>query len=154
MRAQATLLAFVCAMLAVIVAVRAQQPAKQINTAPLDHPQPLTSVRTGDVARVMTQLRDAATASGFAITRTDNNRLTLEVRRVDRPPSRDYDRVLIWLERSPTEPTASVDLYLAYGRYEAILARTGTEVFRVVVPVAFEDERLKDLKPRLIALGN
>jgi len=137
-----------------VVTVGGQQPAKQIHSVPLEHPQPLTSIRSGDAMRVMTQVREAATAAGFTITRTDNARLTLEARRAEPAPSRDYDRLLIWLERSPLEPTSSVDLYLAYGRYEAILARNGLEVFRVVVPAAFEDQRLSAIRPRLLALGN
>jgi hypothetical protein len=154
MRMRATLGLFVCLVSLIVAVARGQQPAKQINPAPLEHPQPFTSIRSGDTARVMTRVRDAATASGFAITRIDNSRLTLEARRADTAPSRDYDRVLIWLERSPSEPTTSLDMYLAYGRYEAILARNGIEVFRVVVPAAFEDERLKVLRPRLLAVDN
>ena len=154
MSVRTMLLVFAGTVLAIAAGARGQQPAKQINPAVLEHPQPLTSIRSGDSMRVMTQIRDAATASGFEITRTDNSRLSLEARRAERAPSRDYDRVLIWLERSPSEPAASLDLYLAYGRYEAILARNGVEVFRVVVPAAFEDERLKALRPRLLALGS
>jgi hypothetical protein len=145
---------FVCTVVSIVSVVRGQQPAKPINVAPLEHPDPLTSIRSADTARVMGQVRDAAAASGFSITRTDNSRLSLEARRAEPTPSRDYDRVLIWLERSPSEPAASLDLYLAYGRYEAILARNGIEVFRVVVPAAFEDQRLSALRPRLLALGN
>ena len=154
MRMPRRFMALACGVLLLVVAVGGQQPAKQINTAPLEHPQPLTSIRSGDAVRVLTQVRDAATASGFTITRTDNGRLTLEARRAEPAPSRDYDRLLIWLERSPLEPTSSVDLYLAYGRYEAILARNGLEVFRVVVPASFEDQRLSTIRPRLLALGN
>jgi hypothetical protein len=141
-------------LLAMAAVAHGQQPAKQINPAPLEHPQPLTSVRSADPMRVMMQIRDAAMASGFEITRTDNTRLTLEARRAEPAPSRDYDRVIVWLERSLSEPTASLDVYLAYGRYEAILARNGVEMFRVVVPAAFEDDRLKAFRPRLLALGN
>jgi len=151
---RAGLLIVLCTVTSIVAVVRGQQPAKQINPALLEHPQPLTSIRSEDAARVMMQLRDAAMTSGFAITRTDNSRLTLEARRAEPAPSRDYDRVLMWLERSLSEPTASFDLYLAYGRYEAILARNGVEVFRVVVPTAFEDDRLRVLRPKLLALGN
>jgi hypothetical protein len=134
--------------------VAGQQPAKQINLAPLDHPQPLASIRSGDAAAEMTQLRAIAAQSGFAITRADNNRLSLEARRADPPPSKNYDRVLIWLERAPLDPAAGLDLYLAYGRYEDIIARNGPEIFRVVVSQSFEDQRINALRMRLLALSN
>jgi hypothetical protein len=131
-----------------------QQPAKQINPAPLDHPQPLTSIRSGDAPAVMTQLRAAATQSGFAITRADNSRLSVEARRADPAPSKNYDRVLIWLERAPLDPGAHFDLYLAYGRYEEIIARNGPEIFRVVVSPSFEDQRINEIRMRLLGRSN
>jgi hypothetical protein len=131
-----------------------QQPAKPINPAPLEHPQPLTSIRSSDPAAVMAQLRQIATESDFAITRADSGRLTLEARRADPAPSKNYDRVLIWLERSPLDPAVTVDLYLAYGRYEEIIARNGPEIFRVVVSPTYEDQRISALRTRLLALSH
>jgi hypothetical protein len=141
MRIRTTFALWLILLWSAATCLHAQQPAKDINPVPLEHPQPFTSIRSADVADLLTRLRAAIEAAGFTVTRTDNNRLLIEGRRAEAAPSRDYDRVLVWLERGPVEPMVNFDLYLAYGRYEEIWARR-RDIYRVVVDQRFEEERI------------
>jgi hypothetical protein len=47
---------------------------------------------------------------------------TLDARKPDERWPANYDRIILWLERSAQNP-GSVNLYLLYGRYEAIFGK-------------------------------
>jgi len=127
-------------------------PAKRIDPAPLDHPARLTSVATADPATVFASVRQAVKDAGFTATRIDLDRFMLDAKRTDAAEPKSYDRVIVWLERSPGKPLDQVDVYLLYGRYEEVVARR-TDIYRVVVDEQFAANRVGALQASLMALG-
>jgi hypothetical protein len=133
-----------------MAAAHAQDPGRALDPTPLEHPLPITSVRTSDPAQLIPRIRAALAASGFRVTRVDIAKLTVDAQRNDRQGSKDYDRVIVWLERSLTIPTESYDLFLTFGRYEAMWGR---DIYRVRVDDAFVQARISTLRNRLLGLG-
>jgi len=127
-----------------------QQPAPKINPNPLTRPQYLVVVSSSDVKELMKTIFDTITQAGFKIDHLDSKELQLEAIRPDHPPSKDYDKVLLWLERDFQEPLRYVRIYLLYGRYEEIWGK----VSRVEVSPSWEEDRIGGLKQSLISLFN
>jgi hypothetical protein len=132
-------------------AAHAQDPGKQVDPTPLEHPLPITAVRASYPDQTITQIRSVLDASGFRVTRVDMTKLSVDAQRPDSHGSKDYDRVIVWLERSLAAPTGLYDLYLAYGRFEDMWGRGVT---RVRVGESFIETRVAPLRTRLLALGS
>jgi hypothetical protein len=132
--------------------VHAQAIAPPTNPTPLEHPLPLTSLRTKDVRSFLIRLTETINEAGFKVVRNDTNSLLIDAKRFDSPQAKDYDRVLVWLERGHVDPLVTFDLYLAYGRYQEILGEAGTP--RVLVDPDWEDAQVGTLKQSLIELSN
>jgi hypothetical protein len=126
----------------------AQQPAKPLNPTPLERPSPVATVRTADVILTLHEARDSAVAAGFKVTKLDQGNLLIDARRLDRPGAKNYDRVLIWLQRTAQDPLKEVELYLLYGRYEEVWADQ-LDIYRVVVSDDFEEARIGALRTAL-----
>ncbi len=152
MNRTADVLLGIAVALALPAAALAQEPAKEINPAPLEHPARVTAIATTDPAALFARVRKAVKEAGFTRAQADRDRFAIDAKRNDPAPSKNYDRVLVWLERSPVKPLEQVDLYLLYGRYEEIIARR-TDIYRVVVNDQFESNRIGALKDSLIAMS-
>ena len=133
--------------------LRAQAVAPPINPAPLEHPSPLVTVSTADMAGLLAKIRGALRAADFEISRLDAARFVVEARHPG-IPAKGFDRILVWLEWNPHEPGRTVELYLVYGRYEEIWTQEGRETHRVVVNQAVEDQRAGPIKQALIDLAS
>jgi len=133
--------------------LHAQAVAREINPAPLEHPQSLVTIRTRGPSKLFSRIQDSVRSAGFEISRVDATRFLLDARRPG-APTKDFDRILVWLEWTPQEPLKSVDLYLLYGRYEEIWTQEGKGTHRVVVDQSFEDEHVGQVRQALIQLTN
>lgn len=129
-----------------------QQPAPQIDPNPLVRPEALVSVSSTDPVGLLNKAHEKVAAAGYEIVRVDVSAGTLEAKRADSTSSKDYDKIILWLERDLREPDRYMKLYLQYGRYEEILAAR-RDVYRVVVTRAFEDARTAPIRIALIALA-
>ena len=133
--------------------VRAQAVAPPINPAPLEHPQSLITLQTSDVPRLFSMIRRAVGRAGFEMGRVDGARYVVDAHQ-PKAPAKDFDRIIVWLERSPLDPAQSVDLYLAYGRYAEILTQDGKGTHRVVVDQTFEDQHVGPVRQALLQLAD
>jgi hypothetical protein len=133
--------------------LQGQAVAPPINPAPLEHPQPLVTIRTSDLLRLFSRIQRTVRSAGFEIGRVDGARYAVDGRR-PAAPAKDFDRILVWLEWNPHEPKQSVEMYLAYGRYAEIWTQEGRGTHRVVVDQAFEDQHLGDVRRTLLQLAD
>jgi len=129
-----------------------QQPAPPIHPTPLARPETLVSISSDNPVKVLETVRQTISAAGYEIVRIDPLAGTLEATRADSGSSKDYDKIVLWLERDLREPTRYINLYLLYGRYEEILAAR-RDIYRVVVSSAFEAERTAPIRKALMALA-
>ena len=146
---------FVIALLCLISATDAQapQPAPKVDPMPLARPVPLAVLKPHDPAMLLEQIVTTVKGAGFSITRIDENDQVIEAKRVDAAPSKNYDRVIVWLERDFRDPLKTIKVFFLYGRYEEIVSTTRS-VERIAISPDREDQRVGALKQSLMSGGN
>ena len=129
-----------------------QAPSPKIHPFPLSRLEPIVVIQSSNGIRLLEIISDTIKHAGFKINRLDRGVLLIVATRADDAPSKDYDQILIWLERDFKEPLKFISLYFLYGRFEEILAKE-KGVYRIIVDTSFEEERVGKLKQALISLS-
>jgi hypothetical protein len=129
-----------------------QVPAPTLNPAPLERPASLVALSTTDAKKTFGQVRAKVESLGFKLNHLDNDAFTLDAQKTDERSPMNYDRIILWLELTAQNPGKRVNLYLLYGRYEAIFGKP--DALRVVVSKDVEDQRIGSLKMALLALAD
>ena len=147
----AAMIAFLCIISA--RGVESQQPAPKVDSTPLARPVPLAVLKPQDPAALLDQITTTIKAAGFTISRIDTSDQLIDAKRAELPPSKNYDRVIVWLERDFRDPLKTVKIFLLYGRYEEIVSATRS-VERIVISSDREEQRVGALKQSLLSGGN
>jgi hypothetical protein len=88
--------------------VASQQPAPKVDMTPLARPGPLAVIRVQDPATLLAKVADVLRRGGFLLRQTDTRDQFIDATRPDSAPSKNYDRVLVWLERDFQDPSQTV----------------------------------------------
>ncbi|MGH7491167.1 MAG: hypothetical protein ACREOO_02105 [bacterium] len=145
------ILAAVCTGVIGLLDARAQQPAPPIDHTPLARPRPAGVFQTNDVQKLLRMISDSVQHAGYKVNSFDVREAALEATKPDDAQSKNYDKVIIWLERDVQEPAKFVKLYMLYGRYEYLLAQR-RDVYRIQIDQTFEQARVGKLKESLLML--
>jgi hypothetical protein len=119
---------------------------------PLARPKYLTVIQTEDPATLLRTIVDTVRKAGFQIGQMDVKEQQFEATKNDTASSKNYDRVIVWLERDVQEPAKYVKVYFLYGRYEEIMAEK-MKISRVELFPHEEEEHIGKLKQEILALS-
>ena len=126
-----------------------QEPAPPIDPTPFERPIPLSIVKVDTHFILLDVIADTLESYKFDIVRKDEREQLIEAKRLDKPDSKDHDKVLIWLERDFQEPQKYVKIFLQYGRYLEIWS----DVKRIKINPEVENERIGKLKKAIISIS-
>ena len=129
-----------------------QQIAPPILKEPFGRPKYLTVIQTNNASTLLRTISDLVKKEGFRIDQLDVKEQQLEATRQDNVPSKNYDKVIIWLEKDFQDPDKYIKVYFLYGRFMEILAEE-KGVYRVKVTDSAEEGRIGKLKQSIIALS-
>ena len=123
----------------------AQAIAPPIIYEPLERPKPLVFIQADEPEKLMEKIKETISQYGFTISDIDTQEKYIEAKRSDDPPhSKDYDKIIIWLERD-IEKSNKLRVHFLYGRYMEIRSKT-IDIYRVKINQAKEEERIGKLK--------
>jgi hypothetical protein len=132
--------------------VRAQQIAPPILKEPFGRPKYLTIIQTNNASTLLKTISEMVKKEGFKIDQLDIKEQQLEATRQDSAPAKNYDKVILWLEKDFQDPDKFVKVYFLYGRFMEILAEE-KGVYRVKLTDSAEESRIGKLKQSIIALS-
>ena len=98
-------------------------------------------------------ISDSVQHAGYKVNSFNVREAALEATKPDDAQSKNYDKIIIWLERDFQEPSKFIKLYMLYGRYEYLFAQR-RDVYRIQINQLFEDARVGKLKQSLLRLGS
>jgi len=119
-------------------------------TDPLARPRPITVVPAVGVTRLTTEITKILERQKFSTESYDPKRPFFQATRLD--GQRSFDRVIIWAERDFEKPYDFFQIYLMYGRYEAI-ALSRDKSYRLNVSEQLEERRIGSLRRDLLRLS-
>jgi hypothetical protein len=129
----------------------AQQPGPQINEEPLQRPKPLVVLETNQPTVLMERIKTTIVNNGFKIDQVDMREQYLEATKLDGPESKNYDKIIVWLERDIEYPNRYLKVYFLYGRYIEMISRK-LDVYRIKITPSEEEGRIGQLKQSLISI--
>ena len=144
-----TAISLLCFMMLVAANSWAQEPAPPLDPTPLERPIPLCIVKIDTHFILLDLIADTLESYKFDVVRKDEREQLIEAKRLDKPDSKDHDKVLIWLERDFQEPYKYVKIFLQYGRYLEIWS----DVKRIKINPEVENERIGKLKKAIISIS-
>ena len=139
------------------VVVVARLPAFAEDPTPLKPPKPLVRIEASNDSTLWKAILNILKKFEFKLTNLDSKENVIEATRYhksvgDLLPSRDYDSVIIWLERDFDEPNKYIKIYLAYGLYSNVLADiSGARRFKT--SPLWEEKNIGKLKEALVSIS-
>ena len=114
------------------VALQGQQVAPPVEFSPQEAPKAAAFVDGGNPTNVFEAAISCLKTNGFSVIKCDRREFVVEVRNKKPGPSKDYDRVVLWLGRDAVNP-AVIKVYILFGRYIEVFGsggRLGRRVLR------------------------
>ena len=132
----------------------AQAIARPVDPTPLARPEAVATLHASAPVTLLQRLRQIVTTKGFTVVERDDDANFFAAERKDSGASKDYDRVLLWLERDTRDPLHLLHVHLLYGRFEDVWVASRRGVHRVRVDPDYEAGRIGAVRTAILALAD
>jgi hypothetical protein len=138
----------VAGLLLVALNVPAQQPAPPVDFMTLERPEPVAVVPNATPAKIFALAAQCLKTSGFNLVKSDQRECLLEAHKPIRGnQGKDYDAVLLWLERGIDDP-ATIKVHCLFGRFIEVFGKP--QMAHVIMKKDQEDSATQTWKGALI----
>lgn len=94
-------------------------PPVQLDPRPIERPLVFYFFKTNDATRLLDSVENIIKKAKYEIVNRDENNQQLEAKRKINQ-TRDFEKILIWLERDFENPELKLKLYFFYGYYQKV----------------------------------